>query len=94
MKKADNLDDGLGLPEWRLALCLFLAWSVIFLILMKGVASSGKAAYFTAIFPYCVLITLLVRGVTLTGATTGMYFFIKPEWHKLLDPKVKVHFFT
>jgi len=85
MKKAENMDDGLGLPEWRLALLLLLSWSIMCLIMIKGVASSGKAAYFTAIFPYCVLITLLIRGATLPGATDGMYYFIKPDWDKILD---------
>ena len=55
---------------------------------MKGVASSGKVAYFTAIFPYTVLITLLIRGVTLPGALDGVLYFIRPDWWKLLDPKV------
>ena len=87
-KQLDNIDDGIGLPDWRLSLCLLLAWLCIFLILMKGVASSGKVAYFTAIFPYVVLIALLVRGATLPGAADGMWYFIKPEWDKLLDPKV------
>ena len=52
------------------------------------VASSGKVAYFTALFPYVVLITLLVRGVTLDGASDGILYFINPEWHKLLDVNV------
>ena len=89
MKKAENMDDGLGLPEWRLALLLLLSWSIMCLIMIKGVASSGKAAYFTAIFPYCVLITLLIRGATLPGATDGMYYFIKPDWDKILDIRVE-----
>ena len=88
MKKMDNIDDGIGLPDWRLALCLLAAWLCVCLILMKGVASSGKVAYFTAIFPYTVLITLLIRGVTLPGALDGVLYFIRPDWWKLLDPKV------
>ncbi len=51
-------------------------------------ASSGKVAYFTALFPYFVLITLLVRGVTLEGASDGILYFIRPDWPKLLDASV------
>ena len=54
------------------------------------VESSGKVAYFTALFPYVVLITLLIRGVTLEGASNGILYFIKPDWPKLLDVNVRV----
>ena len=40
----DNIDDGVGAPEWRLTLCLLFSWLCIALILMKGVASSGKVS--------------------------------------------------
>ncbi|XP_046656086.1 sodium-dependent nutrient amino acid transporter 1-like isoform X1 [Daphnia pulicaria] len=88
LQKIVNIDDGVGIPEWRLTLCLLFSWIIIALILMKGVASSGKAAYFTAIFPYVVLLTLLVRGVTLDGAVDGILFFITPQWDKILTPQV------
>ena len=84
----DSVDDGVGAPEWRLTVCLLFSWICICLILIKGVASSGKAAYFTAIFPYVVLVTLLVRGVTLPGATEGIFYFIRPQWDKILSAKV------
>lgn len=116
MKKMDSIDDGIGLPDWKLSLCLLLAWIIICAILMKGVldilssrltkaptildwfwwcfswqvASSGKVAYFTALFPYVVLITLLVRGVTLEGASDGILYFIRPDWPKLLDASVNL----
>ncbi|CAL8123743.1 unnamed protein product [Orchesella dallaii] len=83
-----NIDDGIGLPEWRLSLCLLLSWVIIFLTLVKGVQSSGKVAYFTAIFPYLVLFILLIRGVTLPGAWSGILYFITPQWHKIYDPNV------
>ena len=51
-------------------------------------ASSGKVAYFTALFPYVVLFTLLGRGVTLPGAIDGIYYYIMPQFDKLLEIKV------
>ncbi|CAL4125892.1 unnamed protein product, partial [Meganyctiphanes norvegica] len=42
----DNIDDGIGVPDWRLALCLLFSWFVIGLTLIKGVKSSGKLSYF------------------------------------------------
>lgn len=88
LQKLTHIEDGIGIPEWRLTLCLLFSWIIIALILMKGVASSGKAAYFTALFPYVVLIILLIRGVTLEGAGTGILYFITPDFARLKDPKV------
>lgn len=47
-----------------------------------------QVAYFTALFPYVVLFTLLGRGVTLPGAVDGIVYFINPQWHMLADPNV------
>ncbi|CAG7786765.1 unnamed protein product, partial [Allacma fusca] len=88
LQEIPDIDSGIGLPEWRLTLCLLASWLIIFGSLVKGVKSSGKVAYFTALFPYVVLVILLIRGLTLEGAFNGIYFFIKPQWGKILDPKV------
>jgi len=58
-------------------------------VLIRGVQSSGKAAYFLALFPYVVLLILLVRGATLPGAVDGILYFITPQWEQLLNPKVR-----
>lgn len=87
IKQKDDISDGIGTPDWRLTLCLLGAWIMIFLIIVRGVRSSGKAAYFLALFPYVVLFTLLIRAVTLDGAVDGIIFFFKPQWGELLNPK-------
>lgn len=77
-----------GYIIWQLALCLLLAWTIEFVCLARGVKSSGKVVYFTAIFPYIVLFILLIRGVTLPGSIEGIKFFITPRWSLLKNPKV------
>jgi len=41
--------------------------------------------WFTALFPYAVLLVLLVRAVTLDGAGTGLLYYVTPRWEKLLE---------
>ena len=41
--------------------------------------------WFTALFPYFVLTILLVRAVTLEGASIGLMRYVTPDWSKLGD---------
>ena len=93
LQQKDNIDDGIGAPEWRLTLCLLLSWILIWGSLIKGVSSSGKVAYFTALFPYVVLTIMLIRGATLPGAWTGIKFFINPVWGDMLKAEVSCDVF-
>uniref|UniRef100_A0ABD2WQU3 Transporter n=1 Tax=Trichogramma kaykai TaxID=54128 RepID=A0ABD2WQU3_9HYME len=88
LMEVDSIADGLGPANWRLVLCLLFAWLCILGVLAKGVHTSGKAAYFLALFPYVVMLALLVRAVTLEGAWDGILFFIKPDWAKLFEADV------
>lgn len=78
----------IGTVKWELALCLLLAWVLVCFCLAKGIKSGGKAAYFTAFFPYIVLSILLVRSLTLPGSVDGIIYYFKPQWHKLGEAKV------
>jgi len=43
------------------------------------------------LFPYAVLIILLINGLTLKGAGDGIRFYLKPEWHMLRKPDVGIN---
>ena len=44
--------------------------------------------WFTALFPYVVLTILLVRGVTLPGASKGIQYYLEPNFTAIAQPKV------
>jgi SNF family Na+-dependent transporter len=51
-----------------------------------------KVSYITAIFPYVMIIALIIRGVTLKGAMKGIEFYIlKINTDKLM--RLEVSFF-
>lgn len=83
-----NIDNGLGTPSWKLVLSLLASWLLVYGVISKGVKSSGKVSYFLALFPYIIMICLLIRGVTLNGAINGIIFLFEPTWNKIFDPSV------
>uniref|UniRef100_A0AAX7UVT5 Transporter n=1 Tax=Astatotilapia calliptera TaxID=8154 RepID=A0AAX7UVT5_ASTCA len=80
--------DHIGSLNWDLALCLAFAWVICYFCVWKGVKSTGKVVYFTATFPYVMLLVLLIRGVTLPGASIGIHFYLYPDINRLSDPQV------
>ncbi|XP_076325123.1 sodium-dependent neutral amino acid transporter B(0)AT1-like [Tachypleus tridentatus] len=77
-----------GSFNWRIALCLLVAWILCYLCMIKGIASSGKVVYVTATFPYIILVIFFFRGMTLEGMEDGIIHLFTPDWGKLADPVV------
>ncbi|GFR72983.1 sodium- and chloride-dependent glycine transporter 1-like [Elysia marginata] len=91
--KQDILHDSgtiteIGDVQWHLVLGNFVAYAVIFLVLVKGIQSLGKVVYFTAIFPYILLTILLVRSAMLDGSLNGVEYYLTPKWERLKDATV------
>ena len=70
------MEYGLGMIQWELAGTLLGGWIIVYMIVWRGLHQSGYIIWFTALFPYFVMITLLVRALTLEGATTGLAAYI------------------
>ncbi|XP_052098390.1 sodium- and chloride-dependent neutral and basic amino acid transporter B(0+)-like [Mytilus californianus] len=85
--KSGGIDD-LGPVNWKLVLCYLAAFIFVVLTLSQSIKTSGKVVYFTATFPYVVLIILFVRGLTLDGFRDGIDFYITPDLGRLRDSQV------
>uniref|UniRef100_A0A3P8PAM4 Transporter n=1 Tax=Astatotilapia calliptera TaxID=8154 RepID=A0A3P8PAM4_ASTCA len=90
-RKVLRLSGGLHEPgdiSYEMVLCLIATWIIVYFCMWKGVKSTGKVVYFTALFPYLVLVVLLAHGVTLPGALDGIVYYLKPDWSKLGEAQV------
>lgn len=47
-----------------------------------------QVVWFTALFPYAVLLILLVRGITLPGSATGIQYYLSPNFEAITQPQV------
>merc|ERR1712127_69256 len=81
-------ENDIGAPNWDLTLCNLLGWLIVFVCLYKGVESAGKVVYFTATFPYFVLVILFFFGIFREGAGIGIDYYLTPDWAQLADANV------
>lgn len=85
--KSSGIDD-IGAPIWKLAACVLVVYCLLYLSLFKGVKSSGKVVWVTALAPYFLLSILLVRGLMLPGASEGISYYLIPDWNSLKKSEV------
>lgn len=50
----------------------------------------AQVVWFTATFPYAVLVVLLVRGLQLEGSGDGVLYYVKPNLMRLAEPQVRL----
>jgi solute carrier family 6 amino acid/orphan transporter-like 15/16/17/18/20 len=82
----DLADFGSGWNLW-MWMCLVIAWVMVYACVSRGISSSGKVVYFTATFPYLVLLIFFFRGVTLPGCVDGILHMFTPDFNKLIEPQ-------
>lgn len=70
---------------------LLLVHGKLFLLVMsEGESFFSQVVYFSATFPYVMLVVLLVRGLMLPGAADGIGFYLYPDPTRLTDPQVEI----
>ncbi|KAL8609384.1 hypothetical protein ACOMHN_019874 [Nucella lapillus] len=86
-----RLSDGIDSPgevSPQLLTSLAIFWVVVFFCVFKGVKWSGKVVYFTATFPYLLMLTLLVQALRQDGSAMGVAYYMTPQFDRLGDIKV------
>ena len=86
-----NAHDGhwpTGGLQWHIVGALAVVWGMMFLCVFKGVKVVSKIVLWTVPLPWLMLIILLVRGLTLDGAISGLEYYLEPDWTQLGNPKV------
>lgn len=91
LHKSKGLHD-LGSIKWDMALCLLAVYIICYFSLWKGISTSGKVVWFTALFPYAVLLILLVRGITLPGSADGIKYYLNPNFNAITSAEVSFPF--
>ncbi|KAK4875154.1 hypothetical protein RN001_011576 [Aquatica leii] len=89
LHRSEGLHD-LGSIKWDMALCLLAVYIICYFSLWKGISTSGKVVWFTALFPYVVLLILLIRGVTLPGSAEGIKYYLNPNFSVITKAEVWV----
>ncbi len=69
-------------------ICLVIGYFLVFLAISRGIKSSSKVVYVTALAPYVFLLFLLVKGMSLSGSYQGIQYLFVPEWGPLFSLKV------
>ncbi|XP_046561284.1 sodium-dependent dopamine transporter-like [Haliotis rubra] len=80
--------DQIGGIRWPLAGFLAVAILAAFLSVLWGIKVSGKIVYITVSVPYILNTVFLIRGCLLPGSADGIYYYIYPNFEKLLYPRV------
>jgi NSS family neurotransmitter:Na+ symporter len=86
-----NLTEGVGDTgglQWSALVALILVWVIIYLIIFKGPRIVGKVVLWTVPLPVLLILVFIIRGLTLPGSLSGLKFYLKPDFARLLDISV------
>jgi len=78
----------LGNISIPVVLGLIAIWTLVFIILYKGVHRIGKVVLLTVPIPTILLIILTIRGITLPGSIEGISYYLTPDFSKIFDVNV------
>jgi len=78
----------IGSLKWPLFFGLLGTWFCMWMIIRGGLGRIGRVLLLTVPLPVILLLVLVIRGVTLEGASVGLNYYLAPDFSKLADPAV------
>ncbi|KAK7486500.1 hypothetical protein BaRGS_00022301, partial [Batillaria attramentaria] len=84
----DSLYAETGSVCLHLLASLAVVWIVSYFLTWKGIRWSGKVVYFTATFPYVLMLVLLIQSARQPGAGDGIVFYLRPRFEALGSAQV------
>ena len=74
---------------WPILIGIVLVWAISWFICFKGI-KGGIEKLNKVLLPtlVAIMIIIVIKGVTLEGASLGLNKLFTPDWNKVMDPKV------
>lgn len=78
--------------NWPIFFGITIIWFIDWLVCYKGIAA-GIEKLNKVLLPtlIAIMVIIVIRGVTLPGATLGLNTLFTPDWSKVGDPKVWIN---
>lgn len=86
-----HISDGInqiGGINWTIFIALLAVWVMIYFCVWKGCKSVGKIVMITMPLPLILLFVLFIRGITLDGAATGIFYYLNPDFSALWSSEI------
>lgn len=82
LRQSESIQIQGSLNGW-LVFMLFLSYVLTFVCTFRGLKSTGKMVYVTCLGPYVILFVFFIKGLTLEGCGSGLYYLWVPTKEKL-----------
>lgn len=83
--KTDNLGRPweIGTFRWGIFAGVLASWFLVLVCIWRGTKTVGKVVWATVLGPWALLILFVIRGMTLEGASSGLSYYLTPQWSLL-----------
>jgi len=88
LKASASIEDGDGTFAWEVWGCVIFVWVAVYLSVCKGTKTMSYVVWVTVPLPVLFLIILLIKGLTLDGATQGIEDLWDTDLNLLEDSEI------